>query len=299
MNPNPQSSNVHLDGTLGVLVWWNLDATQITPPSLQAVLDREGFQAKVPAIKAPAAISRATREWHLGARNSDHRYKAEVTASDASRVVVGILWRTRQDATTVDWSQVAWLEYDVQAGTWTTTATTATTADHDEAVRSFLSVAADRLTYLDHEWIRPNVLMKAIGDAKATCLRRGGGFYFVPRTEIDEMQRLGRIVEAIGNSNLSIATLGCDTATRQSVAREATTTLHEELAEVEGRIAAWEDSARKISTTSQASVLNEIGGLLDRAELYESVLEIKLGDLRERIGSARRTALQVIADGGA
>lgn len=296
MNPNPHSSNVHLDGSLGVLVWWNLDATQITPVVLQNVLDRESFQAKVPATKAPAAISRATREWHMGARGADHRYKAEVTASDAASVVVGILYRSRQDRTTVDWTQVGWMTWDVASASWISVSTT--NPDHDEAVRSFTAVASDRLTFLDHEWIRPNVLMKAITDAKATCLRRGGGFYFVPRTEIGAMERLGRIVDAIGNSNLSIATLGGDEATRASVSREATTTLHEELAEVEERIAAWEDSARKVSTTSQASVLDAIGDLLDRAALYESVLEIKLGDLQARIASARRTALQVIADGG-
>ena len=46
MNPNPQSSNVHLDGTLGVLVWWNLDATQITPPPVRASSGASGPTAK-------------------------------------------------------------------------------------------------------------------------------------------------------------------------------------------------------------------------------------------------------------
>lgn len=278
--------------TSGMFVWWDLDNTKVTPERLRVILEAEGFEParEVPDIDAESAIKRATNEWAWG-RGNQPRYRAEVTRTEAGVVTVGLLTRRRVDGKTVEWAQVAMAEYDSHGRAWTLVSDD---EDHDAPLQAFRELADERMTYLDHRWIRPHVLMHAMGKADALSLRGGSGFYFVPRQHMDAMRQLRRILRRIGDCDLRLAVVGNDEDTVDSVAGAARESMAEALGAVEEQLQAWTQSARKVRHDSQANALGELARLISLAETYEAALGIRMDELRSNIEAARRRALQIV-----
>lgn len=278
----------------GMFVWWDLDNTKITPARLRTILEAEGFEParEVPDIDPESAIKRATNEWTWGRGNQD-RYRAEVTRTEAGVVTVGLLTRRRVDNKTVEWVQVALAEYDAHGRTWTLASDD---QSHDAPLNAFRELADERMTYLDHRWIRPYVLMHAMNKASALSLRGGSGFYYVPKQHMESMRQLRRILHRIGDCDLRLAVVGNDEDTVDSVAGAARDSMGESLAAVEEQLRAWTESTRKVRHDSQANVLGELARLVDLAETYEAALGIRMEDLRSNIEAARRRAMQIIAE---
>lgn len=278
----------------GMFIWWNLDDSRVTPDHLRNILTDEGFTPKtrVPDIDPAAGISRTCSEWSQGRGNAT-RYKCEVTSEvKGVSTTVGLLTRQRVDSKTVEWVQVGIAEYDITAQSWTIATDE---PRHDDPLLAWKDLAAVRMQYLDHRWLRPNVLGFALEQAKATNLRRGAGFYFAPKQHMDEMKRLRRIVRRIGNSELRIAVVGNDEDTVESITGATRDAMSTAIADVQTQLKAWGESDRNVRADSQANVLNELAGLVGLAETYEAALDIRLGDLRSDIEAARRKALQIIA----
>lgn len=278
----------------GVFVWYNLADSKITPDDLRDLLDRENFTPKtdVPDIDPSTGISRACSEWSQG-RGNQPRYKCEVTRSEHGVTTVGLLTRRRVDGKTVEWTQVGIAEFDAATGSWTI----ATDApEHDSAMFAWKSVAVSRMTYLDHRWIRPNVLTFAMHNAKATNLNKGSGVYFAPKQHVDEIRKLRRVIRQVGDSSLRIAVVANDEDTVEDVTAATRETIVGAVSEVQAQLAAWGDSSRAVRSDSQANVLGELAGLLELAQTYEAALDVKLGDLRSEIENARRLALAIIAE---
>lgn len=278
----------------GMFVWWNLDDSRVTPADLRTILTDEGFTpaTEVPDIEPSAGIKRATQEWSQG-RGHARRYKCEVTRDVNGVTTVGLLTRETIDEKTVEWVQVGLAEYDSNVGSWTVATND---AEHDEALAAFKDLASARMAYLDHRWIRPNILTHTMSGVHSVNLRKGSGFYFVPRQHLDEMKRLRRVIRRIGNSDLSIAVVGNDQDTVESVSGAAKQHILTTIAEVDKRLADWRDGERAVRSDSQAHVLQELADLISLAETYEAALDVKLEALRSNIGACRRRALQIIAD---
>lgn len=153
-----------------------------------------------------------------------------------------------------------------------------------------------RMRFLDHRWIRPNVLAHAMEQAKAMNLRSGSGFYFAPRQHMEEMRRLRRVVRRIGGSSLRLAVVGNDADTVESVTEAARDNMVAAINGVQEQLKGWADSKRKVRSDSQANVLEQLAGLISVAETYEAALGVRLDDLRSDIEGARRRALSLIAD---
>jgi len=289
-----RSNDIENLSATGVFVWYNLRDSRITPDDLRALLAREGFAPKtaVPDIEPSTGISRACSEWSQGRGNS-RRYRCEVTRSENGTTTVGLLTRERVDRKTVEWVQVGIAEYDETTSAWTI----ATDApEHDGAMLAWKDVAASRMKFLDHRWIRPNVLTFAMSAAKATNLNKGSGVYFAPRQHVDEIRKLRRVIRQIGDSTLSIATVGNDEETVADVTGAAREAILGTISEVQEQLSSWDASDRAVRSDSQANVLGEIAGLIELAETYEAALNVRLDDLRSDIAAARRKALKVIAD---
>lgn len=278
----------------GMFVWWNLDDSRVTPDNLRSILADEGFTPKiaVPDIEPSAGIKRACTEWSQGRGKAD-RYRCEVTSEQVGSITVGLLTRHRVNSKEVEWVQVGLLEYTEANASWLI-ATDA--AKHDDALNAFKELAVARMTYLDHRWIRPNVLTFALANARATNLRKGAGFYFAPKQHMDEMKRLRRVVSRIGNSELRIAVVGNDEDTVESVTGATRESLVTTIAEVQDQLKSWSGSDRVVRSDSQMNILAELADAIALAETYEAALGIRLDDLRSDIEGARLKALSIIAD---
>lgn len=290
-----QTNDIEALNPTGMFVWWTLDETKITPDNLRAILADENFDpaSKVPDIEPSSGISRACAEWRQG-RGKSNRYRAEVTYNDGMVTTVGLLTRRQIGSKEVEWTQVGTAEF-IRGSGWTLITDA---PEHDDAMVSFKEVADERMTYLDHRWIRPNIITSTMTSCNAVSMCKGSGFYFVPKAHIEEIRKLRRVVRRLGNSHLRIAVVGNDRDTVDSVSESARDALMGGLAEVREQLTAWSDSERKIRTDSQANLLGELGELVALAETYEAALGVTLGDLRSEIAAARRKALEIIADKG-
>ena len=275
---------------LGALVWWSLTDTRIAPSKLRAIFASEGKDpALVPDIDQSAAIRRAVREWSVGRGKAD-RFRAEVASEVAGSMTIGILRREQVNATEVGWVQVDSCEFDATSGLWTAI------GSRPESV-AFAGYADEIRTTLDHQWIRPNVLQKGLAEAQSVCLRDRGGVYFVPAAFEPELLRLGRIVSAIGKCHLDIVHAQATPASRQSIAGGASATMRDEIGALVERIKGWNESARRVSESSAATVLGELAELKMRADLYADALNVSLDDISDAIAEAKVEAERIISGG--
>lgn len=273
---------------LGALVWWSLTDTAITPARMRSILAAEGADPSiVPDIEQLSAMKRAVREWSSGRGHSD-RYRAEVAAiSQASVLTIGILRREQVTAGEVRWVQIDTCEFDAINAAWTTPGAT-------EQARSFQAAADEIRTHLDHQWIRPSILVRGLQAAQATSLRDRGGVYYVPRQNEAALDQLARIVAAIGRCKLDVIHAQATPASVATIGEGARGTMKEELDGLLGRLAGWSESARKVSDTNGANLLAELADLRSRAELYADALSISMSDLEEAVDAAKAEALRII-----
>ena len=294
MTPDTLRSNV----SIGLLVWWQLNDTKIGPDALRSVLNDEGLDASVvPDIDQPAAVRRAAREWSQGRGHAD-RFRAEVVFDAATptggRIEIGVLRRERIDEHEVKWVQVDVVAYDVDGygnisrDRWVGNGTPE--ADSvDEDVRS----AAQ---FLDHQWIRPNLVATRLAAMGALPVRKSGGVAFVPRCYEPELRRLQNVVRRIGSSEFEAAAIDPnDATTRETIERRAGENLADALTDFGARLAEWEGASRTIPSHAVASILADFAEINERGELYALALGVTLDGLREKLDAAKDRARALLA----
>lgn len=270
---------------LGSMVWWDLGDAKVRPDALRDILREEGSDIEVPDIDPLQAVKGAAQSWRQGRGKAD-RYRTEVVHDDGQSVTVGLLKREQVGPGEVAWRQVDAVTYDAQ-GSERDPGTTAEAA-------SFRELARDRMTYLDHSFVRPEVLQASLAGMHAFTLRRQGGVYYVPARYDDDLQALVRIVTRIGSCELDVVSVAQTEAGRKALAREAEGSLEAQLNDITEKLDAWQESSRRVREDSQASVLAGFVDLRDRAALYADALQVGLDALLDRVGQAEERCREII-----
>lgn len=297
-----QMGHVKVDGSLGKTVWWDLLNTSILPERLADLLAAEGITPKVP-VPAPGsinvwnALNRGVREWSPGKRgpNGDVVFRSEVTHTDRNtmRAMVGLHRHGRMDAKTTEWTQVAWIAFDMAAHTATVTGTNDTV--EIEAANDFSDFALSMFTHLDHRWIRPNVVVHTVHNVAAgTKLKASGGVYFVTNNHMDKLERLSRVLDQIGSSSLSILTVQNDETSRKGVHRAKQNDLIHQMKGLEARLDRWQEGTHTVRSDHEESFMEEMGRLVSQADLYTDILGTRLEQFESKVKAVRLRALTII-----
>lgn len=281
---------------LGCMVWWDLSSVRVTPSDLRAVLAAEGDPAQVPDIDQPAAARRAIRAWTKGRGHAD-RYRAEVVYDEGGYLVAGVLRREQAAEKEARWTQVGRIEYQINGdGIDLVTVDPGPSGEHEAEVREVNVAVADACHYLDHDFVRP-WLQGRLDSMSSFRLRRAGGVEFVPHVYREQVERLARVVRRIGRSSFEVADVAATASSQASVGTAARETLVSQLADIDARLDAWQESARSVSDRSYTSVMEAFGDLALRAELYQSMLEVGMSDLSEKLNAAKARARKLIEEG--
>lgn len=273
----------------GSFVWYEFIRSKVTVPALRSALADNGFDAvKVSDIDETSEIKGAARNWKQGRGNAD-RYKATVAHEDDYTVTVGILRREQVATKKVGWSQVDSLTWDKAGSCWLSKGA----SPEADAYRAH---ADDRRNFVDHGTIRP-ILNSLIADSKPIQLRRSGGIWFVPSSDVatDLLPRLESFMGRIGDSYLAIAEQTSPSAKR-ATAREVRAGLAAHIAELREQITEWKGKVRNPRKDAVDNMLEAFMDLRDRADLYAGALEVRLDDLRAEIGEMETMAKGFVRD---
>jgi len=276
---------------IGALAWWDLLDSKISPAELRGILGFEKWDIKVPDIKPQQAIRKGANSWRKGAGNAE-RFKADVVFSDSDTMIVGILKRVRIGPKKVAWEQVDRIVYsDMQGGT-PIRIEQGNTIEADE-VHECISW---RFQYLNHEWIRPNLIKAPLAQLGAFNLRRSGGIVFVPAQGMDELDRIARVVRQLGKSQFHVSHVADTGDSRDSIGASAQGSLVGKLKDIKQRLDGWESATKRTSSKISDRTFAEFRELRDQARLYADCLNIQLDSLLGSIGSAEDRA-RFILDG--
>jgi hypothetical protein len=290
----PDALASSLSEGLGALVMWELSDSAITPDDLRALLVSLGEDPSVvPDIDPASAASRASREWGMG-RGNDTRYKAEIVNRQPGRVEVGILERQRVSAGEVKWVQIdAALIWMDPAGKYTG----AGWVNGTSQVHAYLDLFYKRNTHLDADWIRPHLIQARLDAVSAFTVRRQGGVVFVDRTHLEEVNRLARIIRKIGDSSFDIVHVARTEESERSITRAAEASLGEAINEITDKLDAWTERAKAPRSDAVAGLLENVGDLVLRSELYRDVLAVTSDALADRLAAVKSRAMALLIDG--
>ncbi len=279
----------------GALCWWDLSNTSITPVEMQAILDKENIGIDVPKIEPKSAIKRAARTWSQG-RGNGLKFRADlVKTDDAGKMKVCILQRGvdgQGSGTRAKWNTVETAVYDLSAKTWDVSSDDKTQTDF--IAKSFVSLADQYLTHLDHNWIRPNLIQKRLEEIKGFSLKASSGLWYTTQDRLSDLAALQRVVSSIGNSTLHVIHVNGTDSSRSAIESGARGSLQGGLSELEEKLADWTKSSRKIRTDAIETTLNGFQNLIDRADLYSDALKVRMDDLQGQIKAARNRAKEII-----
>jgi hypothetical protein len=274
---------------LGALVSWDLEGTKVTPTRLREILADDGFSLAVEDIEPVSAVRRAVRSFSKG-RGNDDRYRTDVAAETVGvsgkteTIRVGIL-RLRRDAAAgeVGWEQVDAATFDASTATWTELPTT------PEGV-AFVELADERRTYLDADYVRPEIIQASLDQMACVPLRRNGGFYYVPSIFLDDLSRLGSVVAKIGSSKLLVIHAMDTAESRATLGGEVRSHIADGLAGFRTRLDAWKASTRKVRDDAATSALLAFRELREQSAMYVDALGVTLDDLVAEIDDATEEA---------
>jgi len=283
--------------TCGSLVMWNLSDTKITPADLRRICADEGdaeLAGTIGDIDPGAAVKRAAREWRPSRAGDAARFRAEVVGEPAGAITIGVLKRRHVRAGEVEWIQVASVDYDPAVGVWRNdTAVDGTAANQ---LAAFVECAEAATRYLDHAFIRPNVIQATLAKM-APAKARDRGAVYIPPGHDEALDRLARIVGKVGASSLDIYDIAPSGRSAAAAKGAVRSSLGEQIAECRAQLAEWRGKARKPRADAVENLINEFSSMRDRAALYADALQITLADIEADIDAARADAQALILGG--
>lgn len=275
---------------LGSLVWWDMSDTAIRPRDLRHILKSEGEDPDVvPDIKPIGALRQAVRQFHEGAGNAD-RYRAEVVAADDQSALVGLLRRVQVSEKEVAWEQICRAEFTVGKG-W----------DQIPDVPQMQRLI-DQITncqqYLDHSWIRPNLIKVRLEKWSAFGLRRQGGVYYVPDAYKAQVDTLARIVSQIGTSMLYVAHVSGTAASKRSLGTSAKVHLSGLVSNLKDQIRDWGESEVQVRSSTIGNAIIELKALNDKATFYADLLDMEKDALMAEMTDAKADLERMLEEVG-
>jgi hypothetical protein len=275
---------------LGALVWWDLEGTRVTPDELRSILYGEGFDPSVVEDIDPVkAAKRAARDYHQG-RVKDNQHKTETVRHGPNSVSIGILRRERIGPRRVRWVQVGTAIW--RHSQWSTV----TDDEQAEAhAQGFIEHAKIYQAYHDHTVIRPMIIQAQLAKMSACNLRKSGGVLYVPIQQMDNLERLARVVAQIGTSKLQICHVSATDSSREAIEDAAKKSLLAGLEEINERVSVWRaNTKRKVRSDGAAVVIAQFAELKQAAELYSEALSVSLEDLTATMEEAQAEAMELI-----
>lgn len=276
---------------IGSLVWWTLRDSRIKPDDLRALIIREGGDASaVPDLDPAREIRRAARSWTKGRGKAD-RFRAsfpEGTEDDSQIVPVTILKRKGAQG---EYLHVDTVEFNVTLGQWTNLGSTYEASE-------FIERADEFRTYLDHDWIRPNLLIKPLKSWATVTVKDDGGLYYLPTNSHDhELDRIKAIIRQIGSCRVSSLRITPQDVDAIEDVREATERhMGAKLSDVVMKLDRWVKSARAVSETNAHLALTQLAEIKTQADLYKSALGMAMVDLDQKLADAETTARTVLEE---
>jgi len=275
---------------LGALVFWEMSDTKITPADLRSILTSEGIQIEVPDIDPESAVRRAARTWATGRAGTADKYRGDVVDTGNAEVKVCILHREETQSgakKAARWETVEAVSFDLATRQWSATAWTPET-------RGFVALADEFIRFHDHNFIRPNVVQKRLAEMRSFSLKASSGLWYVTQDRMTDLAALQRVVSRIGHSQMFVIHVGASDSSREAIQTAARSALAETLAELEGKLESWIESTRKIRTDAIDTTMGEFQELIERADLYQGALQVRMEDLAARISAARDRARAII-----
>lgn len=291
----PETMISALNGGLGVLTWWDLDNTHITPARLRMILTQAGEDPSiVPDMNPRTEVKRAGREFTRGRGRSD-RFKTVVSYEGDDEIRIELLRLETVGSRSKGFLPVFAWTFDVQANQPVITRLSGVDglpAQVLEAIDAFEANALRTMTHLDHSWLRPAFIQARIMSWAAFSLRRQGGVYYVPTQFQAALENLAGIVRQIGDSALHIAHVEATEASRESLSTSARISVESELSDLRGKLDSWLADSHSVRPATLADALVAYEEIRNRANLYAETL----GMLRDDIIAETAEAREVVQD---
>ncbi|MGI9554822.1 MAG: DUF6744 family protein [Vampirovibrionia bacterium] len=279
--------------TCGFLTWWEFSGFKSTPADLRAVLKDHNYEIDVPDILHGSALSKSIRDYRFS--TSNRRFKTERAYQDDKEVVINILERMKVNDKKVEWHHVDTLVWEVDPKDFLSKGSSA-----DEGVQKacthFLDDYRDNSTYIDHGFLRPNVLQSELLKINAVSLRSRGGIYFIDSSKAKDIEKLNALCEDLNGITLCLCTMNNDANTQKSIAGQVHSSFSERLKILEDKTTQWKDRTRSLRKDTMADTLQEFTEIRNSLEVYKNSLNMKADDLFVSLQEIEQIANDLILD---
>ena len=286
------AANKSID-TLGFLTWWEFQNLKITPNDLRKILDNHSLNINVPDIDKKSALLQCIREYRF--QTNKKRYKAELAMQETDYIVLNLLERKKITKKSVEWHHVETITYDSFNSSFLDKGTNID-PDVVEARKCFHNLFEVRSKFLDHNFVRPNILQKTLNEINAISLRNRGGVYFVDYSSKDRIERLNNFLNDIDGVVLCVCTMNSDKTTKNSLSNQVRSTFIEKLKDLESRTSVWKNRTRNLRKDTMKETLEEFAEIRNSLEIYQQSLKMKADDLLQSLTEIEDIANSVVLD---
>lgn len=294
------ATQVQVDGP-GSVLWWDFTDVKIRVSDAESAIRALGLESEVeiPDRSTESRVRKAATRFRY-ADNLGGRWRAEVVGvyDNATSFEVALLRHERlSDDRAADekvqWAHRATVLYDEPTDAWTRTVSPE--ADGSDVAEVFLLRAADRLSFLDAEWFRDNVLQGPLDRIGAFPLRRRVGvFFFVPAAVQPEIDRYVGLAHDLVPGCVSALQVAATDGGLGAIGASARDHLGARVEELRERIETWRSSLCSPHQALTAKTMEEFREIRSLASLYGDTLQVQLDDLVDAADAMSDEMLQIV-----
>lgn len=262
---------------IGIISYWSLDEVWIKVTELQALFAKHGLDEDAwfpPRIQGSTAFRKSLRQV-----KKDKGYILRPILETDEKIIYGVV-REDVDEANAD------LEYECEAKV---AYSKKTESVHTKGKGAALAIADqvkdvfDEMTETFVNWDVQRMLRRNIGrEMSSITLRRGGGFYFSLPQHLPDIEKHQAVVEDIGSSDMGIVVVKQDDKhNKRTVGRDTRRSLEDDLNEVKVELEKFKTKTPRESTLEDR--LNEFKSLKAKCDMYASMLDIQVSDLKQGV----------------
>jgi len=282
--------------TCGFLTWWEFDGAEITPKDLQDKLSKyESLKGiAVPSINKISALTQSIREFRY---TKAIRVRSEVASQDENEIAISLQKRVKVSKQKVEWHVCDTLIFDVQGEAWTSRGL----SSEEEVIAAkdaFLANFEKKATFLDHNYIRPNIFQSKLFGCGAISLRNRGGIYFVPESKPnnDTIMDLTNFSDNIEGVEFLVCSMQADPHTKKALGSQVKKSLETRLTELSSTLDSWKQKTRNVRQDSITQVMEEFSEIRNLTEIYQESLSFKSEALLKELKEIEEIATDLILD---